>query len=244
MTRLICLLIFWFPSFLFSQEKMSGICHGKVTAELSNLEGIYVINMKSENAVITDKQGYFSIPAIEGDSILLSSSQFKSAKIKITSETFKSNLVLVKMKPIMNELREVIIKNSSISAESLGIIPYGQKKYTPAERKLLTATSGKLNPMGLDPLLNLLSGRTAMLKKELEVEKKESFLAQLEAMFDKNHYVNTLHIPAIYVKGFLYFVVENPQFTKVLKTKNRTSIEFLLGELATKYLEMNKENKS
>jgi hypothetical protein len=92
--------------------------------------------------------------------------------------------------------------------------------------------------MGLDPLLNYFSGRTAMLKKELEVEKKEGYLIQLENLFDKNHYMNTLHIPSIYVKGFLYFAVENPKFTRVLETKNRISIEFLLVELARQYLEI------
>jgi hypothetical protein len=82
-----------------------------------------------------------------------------------------------------------------------------------------------------------------MLKKELEVEKKEGYLVQLENLFDKNHYVTILHIPSIYVKGFLYFAVENPKFTRVLETKNRTSIEFLLGELAAKYLEISVPKK-
>jgi hypothetical protein len=138
----------------------------------------------------------------------------------------------------MNELKEVVVKRPTVSAESLGIIPYGQKKYTPAERKYAVASSGRLNPMGLDPLLNYFSGRTAMLKKELEVEKKEGYLVQLENLFDNNHYVNTLHIPAEYVKGFLYFAVENPKFTRVLKTKNRTSIEFLMSELANQYIQI------
>jgi hypothetical protein len=41
------------------------------------------------------------------------------------------------------DLKEVVIdENSQISAENLGIIPYGQKKYSPAERKLYTARSG------------------------------------------------------------------------------------------------------
>jgi hypothetical protein len=40
------------------------------------------------------------------------------------------------------DLKEVVIdENSQISAENLGIIPYGQK-YSPAERKLYTARSG------------------------------------------------------------------------------------------------------
>ena len=238
MIRLLYFIVLWCIAPLFAQEKGAVACRGKVNADMTNLEGIYVINLNTENAAITDAKGFFTINAKVGDSLLLSSVQFKSVTKAITSEDL-SSLFFVTMHPIMNELKEVIVRRyPNISAEALGIIPYGIKKYTPAERKLATASSGSLNPMGLDPLLNYFSGRTAMLKKELEVEKKETFLAQLEAMFDQNHLVNTLHIPSIYVKGFLYFAVENPKFTRVLETKNHTSIEFLLAELARQYLEI------
>jgi hypothetical protein len=237
MIRLLYFIVFWCIAPLFAQEKGAVACRGKVNADMTNLEGIYVINLNTENAAITDAKGFFTINAKVGDSLLLSSVQFKSVTKAITSEDL-SSLFFVTMHPIMNELKEVVVKRPSVSAESLGIIPYGQKKYTPAERKYATASSGKLNPLGLDPLLNYFSGRTAMLKKELEVEKKEGYLVQLENLFDKNHYVNTLHIPSDYVKGFLYFAVENPKFTRVLKTKNRTSIEFLMSELAAQYNEI------
>jgi hypothetical protein len=224
MIRLLYFIVFWCIAPLFAQEKGAVACRGKVNADMTNLEGIYVINLNTENAAITDVKGFFTINAKVGDSLLLSS---------ITTQDL-SSLFFVTMHPIMNELKEVVVKRPSVSAESLGIIPYGQKKYTPAERKIFTATSG----FGIDPLLNLFSGRTSMLKKELEVEKKEGYLVQLENLFDKNHYVNTLHIPSDYVKGFLYFAVENPKFTRVLKTKNRTSIEFLMSELATQYIQI------
>jgi hypothetical protein len=237
MIRLLYFIVFWCIAPLFAQEKGAVACRGKVNADMTNLEGIYVINLNTENATITDSKGFFTINAKVGDSLLLSSVQFKSVTKAITSEDLRS-LFFVNMHPIVNELKEVVVKRPSVSAESLGIIPYGQKKYTPAERKYATASSGRLNPLGLDPLLNYFSGRTAMLKKELEVEKKEGYLVQLENLFDKNHYVNTLHIPSDYVKGFLYFAVENPKFTRVLKTKNRTSIEFLMSELAAQYNEI------
>jgi hypothetical protein len=237
MIRLLYFIVFWCIAPLFAQEKGAVACRGKVNADMTNLEGIYVINLNTENAAITDAKGFFIINAKVGDSLILSSVQFKSVTKAITSEDL-SSLFFVTMHPIMNELKEVVVKRPSVSAESLGIIPYGQKKYTPAERKYATASSGRLNPLGLDPLLNYFSGRTAMLKKELEVEKKEGYLVQLENLFDKNHYVNTLHIPSDYVKGFLYFAVENPKFTRVLKTKNRTSIEFLMSELAAQYNEI------
>lgn len=233
MIRLLFFIIFWCTTTLFGQNNGVVACHGKVNAEMNDLEGIYVINLNTENASITDSKGFFIINAKVGDSLLLSSVQFKSVKKAISSQDL-NNLFFVTMRPIMNELKEVVVKRPSISAESLGIIPYGQKKYTPAERKIVTATSG----FGIDPILNLFSGRTAMLKKELEVEKKEGYLVQLENLFDNNHYVNTLNIPAEYVKGFLYFAVENPKFTRVLKTKNRTSIEFLMSELATQYIQI------
>ena len=237
MIRLLCFIVFWCTTQLFGQSDVAVACRGKVNANMTDLEGIYVINLTTENAAITDLKGFFTINAKVGDSLLLSSVQFKSVNKIITPKDL-TNLFFVNMQPIMNELKEVVVKRPSVSAESLGIIPYGQKKYTPAERKYAAATSGRLNPMGLDPLLNYFSGRTAMLKKELEVEKKESYLVQLENLFDKNHYVNTLHIPSDYVKGFMYFAVENPKFTRVLKTKNRTSIEFLMSELATQYIQI------
>jgi hypothetical protein len=233
MIRLLFFILFWCTTTLFGQNNGVVVCSGKVNAEMTDLEGIYVINLNTENATITDSKGFFTINAKVGDSLLLSSVQFKSVTKAITTQDL-SSLFFITMHPIMNELKEVVVKRPTVSAESLGIIPYGQKKYTSAERKIFTATSG----FGIDPLLNLFSGRTSMLKKELEVEKKEGYLVQLENLFDKNHYVNTLHIPSDYVKGFLYFAVENPKFTRVLKTKNRTSIEFLMSELAAQYNEI------
>ena len=123
----------------------------------------------------------------------------------------------------------------------------GQKKYTAAERKLQTATA--LNPtasagtmaggsISADPLLNFFSGRTAMLKKEVAVEKKEFFMKLLENMFSLDHFIDRLKIPADYVKGFEYYAIENDKFTAILNSKNKTSTEFLLGELAVKYKEM------
>ncbi len=238
MVRLIYILMFGLIANTYSQESISFQCHGKVTNELNTVDGIYVVNLKTENTSITDKEGYFTIAGNVGDTLFFSSFQLKSRKIVLTQENLKGKLLFVTMLPILNELKEVVIKQPVVSAESLGIIPYGQKKYTPAERKLATASSGRLNPMGLDPLLNYLSGRTAMLKKELEVEKKERYLVQLENLFDKKHFVNILQIPSIHVKGFMYFAVDNPKFTRVLKTKNRTATEFLLAELATQYIEI------
>ncbi|MFV8341665.1 hypothetical protein [Flavobacterium sp. XS2P39] len=249
MSRVVCIFFILIASKSFAQESVPVILEGKVSADMSNLEGIYVINLKTEKAAVTEKSGYFSIPAVAGDTLMFAAAQFKAVRIVLAQKYFENDFLFVKMEPVMNQLKEVIVRRGfdNINAVALGIIPKGQKSYTVAERKLHTATdlnaSASLSGMAggsisADPLLNFFSGRTGMLKKQLEVEKKESYLKQLDRLFDIDHFVNKLKIPSEYVKGFEYFAVENTKFTKILDSKNRTTIEFLLGELATKYNEI------
>ena len=246
MIRIVCLYLAFVATNVVAQETPRIKLKGKVTADATVLEGIYVINLKSEQALVTDKEGDFSILAKVGDTLLFTEGQFKEVRIALTQKDFEQEMLSVKMMPIVNQLREVIVR-SGINAVSMGIIPKGQKIYTPAERKLYTAsnlnaTANAGSMMGgsisADPLLNWLSGRTKMLKKEVEVEKKESYLRQLENMFTVDYFVEKLKIPIEYVKGFEYYIVENERFVTILKSKNVAMTTFLIGELATKYKEI------
>lgn len=227
---------------------------GKINANYGDLEGVYVINAQTEVMVTTDALGAFSIEAKAGDVLVFSSIQFKEMRVLVTAENFSDLNFTVNLKPVIHQLQEVIIKKyDNINSVSLGIVPKGQKTYTEAERKLYTSTdlNAKASLGGMaggsvsaDPLLNYLSGRTAMLKKEMKVEKKQSDMKLLEKMFTPEHFTDTLKIPLEYVKGFEYYAVENEKFTVILNSKNKTSTEFLLGELAVKYKEiLASENK-
>lgn len=232
-----------------SQVEERSVISGKIVSSCADLEGVYVVNAQTEAMTVTDKSGGFSILANAGETLVFSSIQFKEKRILLTTDNFSDLNFTVKLSMVMHQLQEVVVRNyNGINAESLGIVPYGQKTYTQAERRLRTATgldaqAGGGNGMAggsisADPLLNFFSGRTAMLKKEAEVEKKEAFMRLLERMFTLEHFVNVLKIPSEYVKGFEYYAVENDKFTIILNSKNKTSTEFLLAELATKYKEM------
>lgn len=249
MGRVVFVFLFLIASKTLAQATTPILLEGKVIADMSNLEGIYVIDLKTEKDAITDKSGYFSLPASVGDTILFSAVQFKKLRVVLTEKSFEKESFFVKMEPIINQLKEVVVRNGydNINAVALGIIPKGQKKFTPAERKLYGATDFSTTPntdgtsggsISVDPIFNFLSGNTRKLKQELEVEKKESHLKQLENLFDRHHFVDKLKIPAEYVKGFEYFAVEDKQFAVVLDSKNKTEIEFLLAELAVKYNEL------
>jgi hypothetical protein len=62
----------------------------------------------------------------------------------------------------------------------------------------------------LDPALNWITGRKAMLKKEVIVEYKEQMLIKLDYLFLPEYYTQTLKIPQEYVRGFQYYVLKTP----------------------------------
>ena len=252
--KVICILMVILGQATWSQTQDGGIVSGRIISNTSDLEGVYVVNAQTELMTTTDASGAFSIAAKPGEVLVFSSIQFKENRVLLTPENFSDINFTVKLNMIMHQLQEVVVKNySGINAVSLGIIPGDQKSYTEAERKLHTATAlnatanaGTMagGSISADPLLNFFSGRTAMLKKEVAVEKKEFFMKLLERMFTLDHFVDRLKIPLEYVKGFEYYAVENDKFTVILNSKNKTSTEFLLGELAVKYKEIiARENK-
>jgi hypothetical protein len=221
---------------------VSKVINGKVTASYNDLESIYLINLKTEKSTLTEKGGYFSIHANVGDTLLFSSVQFKALKVALKESDFTSNLFFVKMEPIVRFLDEVKINEfKNINAVSLGIISPFTKHYTPAERKLYTATGGGKNQIGLDTkistdaILNAISGRTAMLKKEVEVEKKETLMDKIDGWYETKYFTQTLKIPKDYVKGFEYFIVEDAKFAEAMKSKNKTMATFIMNELAVRY---------
>ncbi|TPG35321.1 carboxypeptidase-like regulatory domain-containing protein [Flavobacterium pectinovorum] len=246
--KVACVLMIVLGQTSWSQSQDRSIINGKIASNSSDLEGVYVINAQTEAMTTTDENGAFSISAKDGDTLVFSSIQFKENKVLLTADNFSDLHFTVKLNMVMHQLQEVVVRNyNGINATSLGIIPEGQKRYTEAERKLHTATAlnaqanaGTMagGSVSADPLFNFLSGRTAMLKKEVVVEKKEAFMKLLERMFSIDHFVNRLQIPLEYVKGFEYYAVDNDKFTVILNSKNKTSTEFLLAELAVKYKEI------
>lgn len=239
MREFLLILFLSFSQMTFCQTTDEKLLHGKIVAESGNVEGVTIINLVNEKSTASDSNGDFFILAKAEDLLVFSSVNLEYYRRIIEEDDLKPDVLTIKMTAKITELKEVIVnKHPEINAVSLGISPKGIKKYTPAERKLATASSIRLNPMGFDPLINLLSGRTAMLKKELEVEKKERLLVYIGALFDDDYYIKTLKIPANYIKGFQYYCIEKENFATSLRSKNKTEIKFSIIELAKKYNEI------
>lgn len=238
------LLLVIFPR-AYAQDQDRKPLRGKVSANTSNFAELFVVNRQSEQAVAVEDRGYFTIAAKTGDTLQFSSTRFRARQVRVKPDDFNGDLLLVELQAMIQLEEVVLVRHDKINAVDLGILPKEPKKYTPAERRLQTA--GDLKPqdflgllgggMPADPIINAISGRTARLKKEIEIEKKETFMKQIEELFDETFFTGNLKLPAIYVKGFLYFVVENDSFTRLLVQRNKTTLAFLMTQLAEKYKE-------
>ena len=234
-----------FPMFVFSQN--DTLIKGKVVSESNSLEGIHIFNISQKTGEITDARGYFNIKVRLNDTLQFSAVHLKATQYIIKQNDLKEELIFVQMKSLISELDEITLtKYKNINAVSLGIVPANQRTYTPAERKLYTAGGFKwyspllipLGGMSVDGMINAISGRAAMLEKELVIEKKEMLQAKTSDYFERTYFTETLNIPQEYVEGFLFYIAENLRYAQAMKDKNKTMATFILSELAVEFIQL------
>ena len=215
---------------------------GRVMSNGALVSGVFVINKVTGTETKTDGKANFSLPARNGDRLVVYSTGTEVREFVINDESFKDMPYVLEVKTNAYELTEVVIND--INPESLGIVPKGQKQYTVAERRVKTA--GEFKPtfmfflgggiaMPLDPIINAISGRTKMLKKALATERKEFAMERLNGIYTEEQIVNELKVPREYVQGFLFYAVEDPDCAAALKAKNNALAKLILMTIAQKY---------
>ncbi len=213
---------------------------GVVSVENASAEGIHVTNLVSEKSTVTNEKGEFRLEVKEDDLLVFSAVHLNYWRKSISANDLKNGKIEIVMTAKISELDEVeVTEYTKINAQDLGIINYKPVSYTPAERRLRTATTGLL-----DPLLNWISGRTKQLKKDIGIEKKEFMISWLDDNFEETVFTDTFKIPTEYVEGFKFYVVEDIDLAQAIQAKNKTRVTFLLGELAQDFLNfLNNEEK-
>jgi len=248
------LIWFLFPIFCFSQEKNF---RGKIeTGAL--LANVLVVNLTNQTETRTDGFGRFSIKAEEGDLLVFSGEFVRRKRFLIEEEHFgKENTIPLEVQDI--EIEAVAIERFDINPENLGLVPEGQKRYTPAERRLRTATnwSPELGvgtmpgvSFSIDPIINTITGKTKMLKNLVEMEREDIRASYLSDVFNDDYFTEKLEIHADNITEFKYFslyeILKNiPQKhrTNYIKRLSKNDLELFLIPLATKYLALKSEDK-
>ena len=213
-----------------------SIIKGKIVVATNSNDGVTIVNISNKTNTISGNGGYFVIKAKVNDTLLFSSLQFDVIKLKMTATDFGQNLLFVKMNPRSNLIEKILITNQTvITAESLGLVPKGQKRYTVAERRILSSEIGKVSIGGL---INLITGYNKELKRNLEIEKKEMLIEKIRNQFEKAYFVKTLQIPENNIDGFLYYIGEDKKSHEILNGNDKNTKMFKLADLAVAYLKL------
>lgn len=251
-----CLTALLFTALVNSQEFALS---GKVTHPFEKeLENIHIFNTTSSKGTLTDLFGDFKMMVSIGDTLHISSLQFKSEIITISLEEFVSKELIIELDHFTNELDEVVIKNHHltgdlnrdskniqtkpvVSALSLGIIDKEIRVLTQSERRLKTASYGA-GPMSLDGIINGISGRTKMLKNRVKLEKDNQRIERILEVFPEKYLIEELMIDKSKVYEFLYYCEAHSEFREITQ-KDAISILHFLRQQAESYLKLKKEAK-
>lgn len=231
---------------LLSQAQETRPLNGRVEAKDKDVVGVVVQNISSNNAVITDLEGRFSIPVQVGDTLVFSAVQFKKKSLPINAVIFNTNFVSVNLEEFVNELEEVVVRpynlsgnldedlenltlKKDVSAEALGLPNAGVRIKTQSERKLQEAAGPKFSPTmilspPLNPIINAITGRTKMLKNRVKLDKKYARTQRVQDFYVDSLFVTTFKIPKEKIDDFMYYCEVDEEFQQVVGSKDKLRI--------------------
>ncbi|MDQ7917484.1 hypothetical protein RBU60_07850 [Mesonia sp. MT50] len=246
----ICICGFWGSNAQNSQE-FSGTIVADSIAEIQ----VNIVNYTNKLGTVNAASGKFSIQASEGDKVIFSSVKYEPHIVEVNLEMLQKENNQIVLFLMVNELEEVNISSLTLtrdlladannmelqpilSAQDLGIPIRTAPRLTVEERRLYTAASG--GPVGV--LIDVLSGRMEMLKRQKEYADLELLIQQSRHLVPNNLLEETLSIDPILIDDFLYFCSNQERFKKTVKQKDAfVMIDFFRNQV-TAYQKFKKEN--
>ena len=212
---------------------------GKITAEVDvDIEGINILNLSSNKGTVTDTNGEFWIAVALNDTLSISAIHIQATSLVIGDEQIITKKIAINLSEKMNELAAVTLRrsltgyigsdaniihtNDPITATSIGLPNADLKKIPKTQRLLSAANSGPV-----DALVNMISGRTKMLKKRVEFEKTYQLTLSLLDKFPETYFTDALKIEKFKVYSFIFYCEDDPDYQKTMRGNSMMIIEFL-----------------
>lgn len=211
---------------------------GKIESAV-DVENIHVINKTAQVFTISNGNGNFKINVKRNDTLVFSSVQHKTKVVVVDDDIILKKTVTIVLEEQINLLKEVFVGkiltgnlvsdidntegDPPINFYDVGIPGYTGKIATQSERRLNEATTGG-GIIPLNPILNAISGRTKMLKKQVALEAKDELLFSMKARLSEVFFkLNPLEESLI--MDFFYFCQEDENF--MLACKNQSDLKIL-----------------
>jgi len=209
---------------------------GQVTSGGALVGGIFVINKTTGIEAKTDANGIFSLDVRPGDRIVVFSDYTEVREFDISAKSFDEQPYKMEVKTKATELNEVVVHGENLNEEQMGIVPEGQKQYTPAERRKRANRTLSLNQglnIGFDG-----AGKHKMLKENISTEDKLTAVENLRKMYTPEQLTEYYGIPADNVEGFMFYAAEDAACMQALKANSMTNAKPQLKRLSQEYIKM------
>jgi len=208
------LLFFLISSFSYSQD--SNLKGQVIHAEnKKGLSAAHILNLNSVVGSITDDKGFFEIPAIANDTVLISYLGYESIKLRVTNDLLKGNELVIALNEKPEEIKEIVIKSTKlIGVLEVDVKQVPEDKFTRIHINGLPQTyevgrpqkpssliSKLVNPV--DMVYNLFGKKPNQLKKLQKLKNEDNLRKMLAGKFDREVMME-------------YLEMDNQQLTQLL----------------------------
>ena len=225
---------------------------GKIVADSISFTQVNIVNLTQKLGTVNAKSGEFSIDAKIGDEVMFSSVQYEPYQVTISKELLQQKNNTIFLFNLVNELDEVNISNIDLSGDLTkdadnietnayfnpadhGLPVNSKPKPTTAQRRIYTASTGS-GIIPIDPIINTLSGRMAMLYRQRDYEKERNLMIKAYNSRPLDYFVTELKLPEEYVEDFLYYCTEFKLFRNlVVKKENNFKLSEFFEEKVIDY---------
>jgi hypothetical protein len=248
-------------SLLSGQSYLNTLLEGQVLFEGRGVPDVHIMNTSAGRATISDEDGRFSLTVTLGDTLLFSAVQYQRKRLEITVSILESRFVFVNLEEFVNQLDEVVVRPFNLSgdlvrdmqgmevgpvvtAQTLGLPNANVKPMMQSERLLKEASLGPfqigmITAIPFNPLINLISGRTKMLKKRVARDRKYMLTEEVRRFYPDSIFVNRLGIPEDRIDDFMYYCEVDERFDSIVSTDDHIAILNLLLLKSKAYRENN-----
>ncbi|MDO5106500.1 carboxypeptidase-like regulatory domain-containing protein [Capnocytophaga sp.] len=216
----------------------NGYLRGRVLVNDSvPLPRVHIQNTTNGLQTTTNESGYFTIKAAVGHTLQLTYVGMKKMLRRVIKSDFDFAGVVLQMKEEITELEAVeVSKYQKVTAQELGVITHKPIERTFAEKRLYASKDGILG------LVNVITGRTKMLKKVVENEENLFVVAYIQEN-TADFLEKELNLTDDEIQFLAYYVMEDAEIRALVKLKNTGNLQFTLLETWRKIQKELSENE-
>ncbi|NER09284.1 CarboxypepD_reg-like domain-containing protein [Muriicola jejuensis] len=260
-TSWLCISVFLICQAMCGQSLFNTQLRGQIRFENKGVPDVHIMNTSAGRATISDEEGFFSVEASPGDTLLFSAVQYQRKSLVISASVLESRFVYVNLEEFVNELDEVVVRPYNLSgdlirdmqnmktdpvvtASTLGLPNANVKPMMQSERLLKEASIGPfqlgmITAIPFNPLINMITGRTKMLKKRVARDRKYLLTQEVRKYYPDSIFVSRMGIPADRIDDFMYYCEVDSTFDSIVSSEDHIAILNLLLIKSKAYKENN-----